>query len=185
MSPFNPFLPDWHLLILLNLTPDDFTRQLADIRLVYIVHLIKDIMNKTNKKILKNGEPLGQERVKQRAFCKWNQPFVFANGISLRVETRTALLDEEHLINETVEFSLALFSDCLVYEMLFIEQCSPSLDTQTDSICENKRQMKVSKQLVTHSIIYCLFCGIKQKDHEEEESFLIPRPNWRPILKNP
>ena len=33
------------------------------------------------------------------------------NGISLRVETRTALLaiDEEHLIDETVKFSLALF----------------------------------------------------------------------------
>lgn len=31
-------------------------------------------------------------------------PFVFANGISLRVETRIALLDEEHLINETVIF---------------------------------------------------------------------------------
>ena len=32
-----------------------------------------------------------------------------ANGISLRVETRIALLNEEHLINETVKFSLALF----------------------------------------------------------------------------
>ena len=30
------------------------------------------------------------------------------NGISLRVETRIALLDEEHLIDETVKFSLAL-----------------------------------------------------------------------------
>ena len=32
-----------------------------------------------------------------------------ANGISLRVETRIALLNEEHLINETVKFSLAIF----------------------------------------------------------------------------
>ena len=32
-----------------------------------------------------------------------------ANGISLRVETRIALLNEEHLINETVKFSLAFF----------------------------------------------------------------------------
>ena len=32
-----------------------------------------------------------------------------ANGISLRVQTRIALLNEEHLINETVKFSLALF----------------------------------------------------------------------------
>ena len=32
-----------------------------------------------------------------------------ANGISLRVETRIALLNEELLINETVKFSLALF----------------------------------------------------------------------------
>ena len=31
-----------------------------------------------------------------------------ANGISLRVETRIALLNEEHLINETIKFSLAL-----------------------------------------------------------------------------
>ena len=64
---------------------------------------------------------------------------LFVNGISPRVETRIALLDEEHLINETVKFSSALFSDCLVDEMLFIEKCKPSLDTQTDSICENKR----------------------------------------------
>ena len=34
------------------------------------------------------------------------------NGISLRVETRIALLNEEHLINETVKFSLALFLEC-------------------------------------------------------------------------
>ena len=32
-----------------------------------------------------------------------------ANGISLRVETRVALLDEKHLIDETVKFYLALF----------------------------------------------------------------------------
>ena len=32
-----------------------------------------------------------------------------ANGISLRVETRIALLNEELLVNETVKFSLALF----------------------------------------------------------------------------
>ena len=32
-----------------------------------------------------------------------------ANGISLRVETRIALPDEEHLIDETVKFSLARF----------------------------------------------------------------------------
>ena len=67
---------------------------------------------------------------------------LFVNGISLRVETSIALLDEEHLINETVKFSPALFTDCLVYEMLFIEQCNPSLDTQTDPICENKRQQE-------------------------------------------
>ena len=35
-----------------------------------------------------------------------------ANGISLRVETRIALLNEEHLIDETVKFSLALFLEC-------------------------------------------------------------------------
>ena len=35
-----------------------------------------------------------------------------ANGISLRVETRIALLNEEHLINETVKFSSALFLEC-------------------------------------------------------------------------
>ena len=34
-----------------------------------------------------------------------------ANGISLRVETRIALLNEEHLINETVKLSLALSSN--------------------------------------------------------------------------
>ena len=32
-----------------------------------------------------------------------------SNVISLRVETRIALLNEDHLISETVEFSLALF----------------------------------------------------------------------------
>ena len=32
-----------------------------------------------------------------------------ANGISLRVETRIALLDEEHLIDETVKFPSAVF----------------------------------------------------------------------------
>ena len=31
------------------------------------------------------------------------------NGISLRVETRIALLNEKHLIDETVKFSLVLF----------------------------------------------------------------------------
>ena len=31
------------------------------------------------------------------------------NGISLRVETRIGLLDEKHLIDKTVKFSLALF----------------------------------------------------------------------------
>ena len=36
-------------------------------------------------------------------------PFVFANGISLRVETRIALLNEQQIINETVKFSLAIF----------------------------------------------------------------------------
>ena len=34
---------------------------------------------------------------------------LYANGISLRVETRIALLNEEHLINETVKFSLTRF----------------------------------------------------------------------------
>ena len=32
-----------------------------------------------------------------------------ASGISLCVETRIALLDEKHLIDKTVKFSLALF----------------------------------------------------------------------------
>ena len=35
-----------------------------------------------------------------------------ANGISLRVETRIALLNEDHLVNETVKFALALFLEC-------------------------------------------------------------------------
>ena len=32
-----------------------------------------------------------------------------ANGISLRVEIRIALLDEKHLVDKTIKFSLALF----------------------------------------------------------------------------
>ena len=35
-----------------------------------------------------------------------------ANGISLRVEIRIALLNEEHLVNKTVIFALALFLEC-------------------------------------------------------------------------
>ena len=31
------------------------------------------------------------------------------NGISLRVETRIALLDEKHLVDKKIKFSLALF----------------------------------------------------------------------------
>ena len=40
--------------------------------------------------------------------CSLNKEFC-AIGISLRVETRVALLDEEHLIDKTVKLSLALF----------------------------------------------------------------------------
>ena len=46
-----------------------------------------------------------------------------ANGISLRVKTRIALLNEEHLINETVKFSLALFSNARL--AFFKEACIP------------------------------------------------------------
>ena len=39
--------------------------------------------------------------LKQRVFREWN--------LSLRVETRIALLDEKDLVDKTVKFSLALF----------------------------------------------------------------------------
>ena len=41
-------------------------------------------------------------------FFNLNKEFC-ANGISLRVETRIVLLDEEHLIDKTVKLSLAVF----------------------------------------------------------------------------
>ena len=45
------------------------------------------------------------------------------NGISLRVETGITLLDEDHLIDETVKFSLALFWNA---ELVFCEEtCIP------------------------------------------------------------
>ena len=49
-------------------------------------------MFKYQKKAIDNGMFLNKE------LC--------ANGISLRVETRIALLDEKHLTDETVKFSL-------------------------------------------------------------------------------
>ena len=52
--------------------------------------------------------------LKQRALCEWNQS---------SVKTRIAQLDEEHLINETVTFSLALFENA---ELAFFEEaCIP------------------------------------------------------------
>ena len=42
-----------------------------------------------------------------------------SNGISLRVKTRIALLDEEHIMDETVKFSLALFWNA---ELTFFEE---------------------------------------------------------------
>ena len=46
-----------------------------------------------------------------------------ANGISLRVETRIELLNEEHLTNETVKFSLVFSYNAEL--ALFKEACIP------------------------------------------------------------
>ena len=69
-----------------------------------------------------------------------------ANGISLRVETRSALLDEKHLIAKTDKFSLPLFQNA---ELAFFEEaCIPmgcrKMFTDRRVFMFNNTLMKVS-----------------------------------------
>ena len=69
-----------------------------------------------------------------------------ANGISLRVETRSALLDEKHLIVKTDKFSLPLFQNA---ELAFFEgACIPmgcrKMFTDRRVFMFNNTLMKVS-----------------------------------------
>ena len=69
-----------------------------------------------------------------------------ANGISLRVETRSALLDEKHLIDKTDKFSLPLFQNA---ELAFFEgACIPmgcrKMFTDRRVFMFNNTLMKVS-----------------------------------------
>ena len=41
--------------------------------------------------------------------CSFKHKEFCPNGISVRVETRIALLDEKHLVDKKIKFSLALF----------------------------------------------------------------------------
>ena len=62
-----------------------------------------------------------------------------ANGISLRVETRSALLDEKHLIDKTDKFSLPLFQNA---ELAFFEGARRATDRRVFMF--NNTLMKVS-----------------------------------------
>ena len=69
-----------------------------------------------------------------------------ANGTSLRVETRSALLDEKHLIDKTDKFSLPLFQNA---ELAFFEEaCIPmgcrKMFTDRRVFMFNNTLMKVS-----------------------------------------
>jgi len=71
------------------------------------------------------------------------------NGISLHVEIRIALLDEEHLVDETVKFSLALSENA---ELVFFEEtCIPmgchKLLTDHRIFMFNNSLMKVSSRI--------------------------------------
>ena len=62
-----------------------------------------------------------------------------ANRISLRVETRSALLDEKHLIAKTDKFSLPLFQNA---ELAFFEGARRATDRRVFMF--NNTLMKVS-----------------------------------------
>ena len=54
------------------------------------------------KKCLNTKNTIGDEMFfLHKEFC--------ANGISLRVEIRIALLDEKHLVDKTIKFSVIIF----------------------------------------------------------------------------
>ena len=89
-----------------------------------------------------------------------------SNGISLRVETRIVLLDEKHLVNKTIMFSLTLFKDA---ELAIFEEAWVPLGCQ--KLLTNRRVFMFSNTLMMVSSYIIWITQITCK--RENNAFLI------------
>ena len=96
-----------------------------------------------------------------------------ANGISLRVETRIVLLDEKHLVNKTIMFSLTLFKDA---ELAIFEEAWVPLGCQ--KLLTNRRVFMFSNTLV--KVLSCIanITWITQITHKRVNNALLIY-DWR------
>ena len=96
-----------------------------------------------------------------------------SNGISLRVETRIVLLDEKHLVNKTIMFSLTLFKDA---ELAIFEEAWVPLGCQ--KLLTNRRVFMFSNTLV--KVLSCIanITWITQITHKRVNNALLIY-DWR------